>query len=75
MGLCRYGGTNMRKENDLKRKKVRDPHQRTITGRIVHFLWILVAACMLLTMTVGISGGVAGKLLLDRSLKYYHEDI
>ena len=65
----------MHQNSSLKRKRVRDPHQRTITGRIVHFIWILVSVSLLISMTVGISGGVAGKLLLDRSIKYYQNDI
>ena len=60
----------MHERNNLKRKKVRDPHQRTITGRIIHVLWLFVATAMLISATVGISGGVAGYKLLNRTMNY-----
>ena len=34
----------MQKEQTIKRKKVPDPHQRTITGGVVHVLWRMLSA-------------------------------
>lgn len=65
----------MHERNSLKRKNVRDPHQRTVTGRIVHVVWLFVAAAMLISATVGIGGGVAAYKLLNRTKQYLEEDI
>ena len=63
----------MRNPSSLKRRIVRDPHQRTITGRLVHIMWIFVATAMLISLTLGIGGGVAGKILLDKTENYLTE--
>ena len=65
----------MHERNSLKRKKVRDPHQRTVTGRIIHVVWLFVAAAMLISATLGIGGGVAAYKLLNRTKQYLEEDI
>ena len=65
----------MHERNSLKRKNVRDPHQRTVTGRIIHVVWLFVAAAMLISATLGIGGGVAAYKLLNRTKQYLDEDI
>ena len=65
----------MHERNSLKRKNVRDPHQRTVTGRIIHVVWLFVAAAMLISATLGIGGGVAAYKLLNRTKQYLEEDI
>ena len=63
----------MRNPSNLKRKIVRDPHQRTITGRIVHILWLFVAAAIFVTATLGVAGGVAARRVLDKGVAYLEE--
>lgn len=63
----------MRNPSNLKRKIVRDPHQRTITGRIVHILWLFVVAAIFVTATIGVAGGVAGRRLLNKTVDYLNE--
>ncbi len=63
----------MRNPSNLKRKIVRDPHQRTITGRIVHILWLFVAAAIFVTATLGVAGGVAARRVLNKGVAYLEE--
>ena len=63
----------MRNPSNLKRKIVRDPHQRTITGRIVHILWIFVVFAVFVTATFGVAGVVAGRRLLNKTVDYLNE--
>ena len=65
----------MQQENKRKRRRVRDPKQRTISGGIVHFLWRVVCVVMVIVLTFGIIGGVAAERLYKRGVKYIEEDI
>ena len=48
----------MDKEQTMKRKRVPDPHQRTVTGAAVHILWRILSIFLVICLFFGITGGV-----------------
>ncbi len=62
--------------NEVKRRrKPRDLPQRTPTGLIMHILWRLTAFALILVLTFSMIAGITGKILYDRAIQYYEEDI
>ena len=48
---------NREQEQTVKRRRVPDPHQRTITGGTVHLLWRIVSILLVVSMFLGVVGG------------------
>ena len=65
----------MDKEVTMKRKKAPDPHQRTVTGAVIHVLWRILAAVLAVCLFLGISGGVAAIRVFRQGSAYIEEDI
>ncbi len=65
----------MDKEQIIKRKKAPDPHQRTVSGAVIHVLWRIVAALLAITVFLGIAGGVAAVKVYQQGKTYIEEDI
>ena len=65
----------MDKEQTMKRKRVPDPHQRTVTGAAVHILWRLLSIFLVICLFFGITGGVAAMRVFDMGKTYLEEDI
>ena len=62
--------------NEVKRRrKPRDLPQRTPTGLIMHILWRVTAFALILVLTFSMIAGITGKILYDRAIQYYEEDI
>ena len=75
--LAAWEDCNMNREQEqtVKRRRVPDPHQRTITGGTVHLLWRIVSILLVVSMFLGVAGGVAAKRMLERGQTYLQEDI
>lgn len=58
-----------------RRGRIRDPHQRTVSGGLVHILWRLLSIALIVLLTFGIIGGVAAERLYKRTERYINEDI
>ena len=65
----------MDKELTMKRKRVPDPHQRTVTGAAVHILWRILSIFLVICLFFGITGGVAAMRVFDMGKTYLQEDI
>ncbi len=65
----------MEQEKSIKRRKVPDPRQRTVTGSVLHVLWRLVAALLAVILFFGIAGGVAGVRMYQQGRDYIDKDI
>ena len=65
----------MDKEQTMKRKRVPDPHQRTVTGAAVHILWRILSIFLVICLFFGITGGVAAMRVFDMGKTYLQEDI
>ena len=65
----------MEKEQTIKRKKAPDPHQRTITGAVIHILWRIAAAVLAICLFLGIAGGVAAVRVFRQGSEYIDKDI
>ena len=57
------------------RRKPRDLPQHTISGMVLHLLWRVTSVLLILILTVTMIAGISGKLLYDRAIQYYNEDI
>lgn len=58
-----------------RRRKARDLPQRTVSGMLLHILWRLTSIALILALTVTMIAGISGKMLYDRAIQYYKEDI
>lgn len=65
----------MDKQTKTKKKRVPDPSQRTPTGKLVHFLWVLLCITAFLVVTVLIAGGVTGVMIYQRTEKFINEEV
>ena len=65
----------MNQEQNVKRKRVPDPRQRTLSGSIVHLLWRVVASLLAVCIFLGIAGGVAAVRVFEQGKTYIEEDI
>lgn len=65
----------MNQEQSIKRKRVPDPRQRTLSGAVVHLLWRLIASVLVVCAFLGIAGGVAAKQVYEKGMTYLEEDI
>ena len=65
----------MDKQSAWRERSVRDLPQRTLSGTVVHIVWRLICAALIVVLTVAIIGGVCAKLLYDRAVRYIEEDI
>ncbi len=65
----------MEQEKNIKRRKVPDPRQRTVTGAVLHVLWRIVAALLAVTLFIGIAGGVAAVRMYQQGRDYIENDI
>ncbi len=65
----------MEQEKTIKRKKVPDPRQRTLTGTVIHILWRVIATLLVVSLFLGIVGGVAAVRVYEQGLAYIEEDI
>lgn len=61
--------------SNIKRKKAPDPHQRTVTGTVVHVLWRISAALLCVCLFLGIAGGVAAVRMYQQGWDYLEQDI
>ena len=59
----------------VKRKKIPDPRQRTFSGNVVHILWRLICAALIVVLTVGIIGGVVTERLYKNVTTYLDDFI
>ena len=74
-GAFLEGRSHMNNERTEKRKKVSDPHQRTFSGNVVHIIWRILCAVMVVVLTFGIIGGVAAERLYTKTMDYLMNDI
>ena len=65
----------MDREPALKRRRVPDPRQRTVTGGVLHVLWRVFAAVLMVCLFLGIAGGVAATRVYEKGKAYIEEDI
>lgn len=65
----------MNQEQDLKRKRIPDPRQRTLSGTVVHLLWRMIASVLVICIFLGVAGAVAAKQVYEKGMKYLKEDI
>ncbi|MBQ1410590.1 MAG: transglycosylase domain-containing protein [Oscillospiraceae bacterium] len=65
----------MDQEQLIKRKKVPDPRQRTLSGSIVHLLWRIIASVLAVCIFFGIAGGVAATRFYQQGKAYIVDDI
>ncbi len=65
----------MNQEERVKRKKVPDPRQRTLSGTVVHLLWRIVASVLAVCLFLGIAGGVAAVRVFEQGKAYIEDDI
>lgn len=64
--------------NDKKKtikKRVPDPSQRTLTGKLVHLSWILVCITAFLLATILLAGAVSSAILYRKTMDYLNNDI
>ena len=66
---------DMEQERTAKRRRAPDPHQRTVTGRVLHLIWRVVSILLVVCLFLGIAGGVAAKRIYDKGMTYLDEDI
>ncbi|MBO4418414.1 MAG: transglycosylase domain-containing protein [Oscillospiraceae bacterium] len=62
-------------QEQIKRKRVPDPRQRTLTGSVVHLLWRIIASVLAVCIFLGIAGGVAADHFFDQAKSYIVNDI
>ena len=60
----------MTNDSGKARKRARDLPQRTVSGLFLHVLWCATSIFLVISLTVGLIGGVAGKILLGRTSEY-----
>lgn len=65
----------MKKTNDSAKKRVPDPSQRTLTGKAVHFSWILICIVAFLLATILLAGTVSAAILYKKTKNYLEKDI
>ena len=65
----------MDQEQIIKRKRVPDPRQRTLSGIVVHLLWRIIASVLAVCIFFGIAGGVAASRFFKQGESYLVNDI
>ena len=65
----------MDQEQIIKRKKVPDPRQRTLSGIVIHLLWRIIASVLAVCIFLGIAGGVAASRFYEQGKAYIVNDI
>ncbi len=65
----------MDQEQIIKRKRVPDPRQRTLSGTVVHLLWRIIATVLAVCIFFGIAGSVAATRFFQQGKEYIVNDI
>lgn len=65
----------MNNQNTRKSKRVPDPSQRTPTGKLAHFLWVLLCVVSFVFATVLIAGGVTTALLYRKTVDFLENEV
>lgn len=65
----------LEQQQTIKRKPAPDPHQRTVSGGIIHLIWRVISILLAVTLFVGIAGGVAAVRIYTKGMAYLKDDI